>query len=136
MTEPTSASADRKRCPSSRCEPGNLLLGIVQANGEVDFFRDRIEVSAAFVAAARQGRRPESRFRFSSPCYRTGCSKWSGGGCGVAAQAALLASREAIAGDPRELPDCSIRDECQWFAERGPPVCKTCRWVVTERTDP
>ena len=80
MPDPNSA----KLCPSSRCEEGNVLLGLVNEAGRIDFLPERVEVDAQFVAAAKEGRPPEQRFRFSSPCLKRGCEKWDGERCGVA----------------------------------------------------
>ena len=128
-------AGDRKRCPSSRCEPGNILLGLVGRSGEIEFFAEHIEVTPGFAAVAKQGRRPEARFRFSSLCLRNGCSKWTGDGCGVAFQALRFTAQPELATDDSDLPRCSIRSECQWFAEHGPRVCGVCRWIVTERNE-
>ncbi|NWG26263.1 MAG: hypothetical protein HXY30_17920 [Pseudorhodoplanes sp.] len=111
------------------------MLGVVEANGEIAFLPERVGVTQAFAAAARSYGAPEARFRFSAPCCRSACGQWNGDGCSIAAQAAVLAERPAIAADPRSPPHCSIREICQWFSERGEAVCRTCRFVITERRD-
>jgi len=120
-------------CPSSRCEEGNILLGLVNAQGRVDFIAERLEIDAAFVAAAYEGRPPEQRFRFSSPCLKRGCEKWDGERCGVAK---VLHERgpELLANEPATaLPRCSIRPGCRWHGEYGDSICAICPWVITER---
>ena len=120
-------------CPSSRCEEGNILLGIVNAEGRIDFIPERFEIDANFVAAAREGRPPEQRFRFSSPCLKRGCEKWDGERCGVAK---ILHQRgpELLPPEPASaLPRCSIRPRCRWHGEYGDSICFTCSWVITER---
>ncbi|WP_315812362.1 hypothetical protein [Bradyrhizobium sp. SZCCHNR2028] len=119
-------------CPSSRCADGNTLLGIVNAEGRIDFIPERFEVDAAFVAIARQGRPPEQRFRFSSPCLARGCGKWDGKRCGVAKilnehGLELLPNERTVA-----LPRCSIRANCRWHGDYGDAICAICAWVVTE----
>lgn len=122
-----------KLCPSSRCEEGNILLGLVNAEGRIDFISERVEVDAKFVEAAKEGRPPEQRFRFSSPCLKRGCEKWDGERCGVAnilherGPELLHAERTAA------LPRCSIRPDCRWHGEYGDSICFTCSWVITER---
>ena len=76
-------SQEPLRCPSARCEPGAILLGIVLPGGRVAYAADRLVINEEFVAIAKQGRSPEARFRFSSPCARGACQQWTGSGCGV-----------------------------------------------------
>lgn len=120
-------------CPSSRCEEGNILLGLVNERGRIDFITERIEIDASFVAAASEGRRPEQRFRFASPCLKRGCEKWDGERCGVAK---ILHERgpELLPQDPAQaLPRCSVRASCRWHREYSDSICSTCSWVITER---
>jgi len=120
-------------CPSARCEEGNILLGLVNAHGRIDFLADRVEIDAKFVEVAKEGRLPEQRFRFSSPCLKRGCEKWDGERCGVAK---ILHQRapELLPAEPdAALPRCSIRPACRWHGEYGDSICFTCSWVVTER---
>lgn len=120
-------AAERTLCPSSRCKPGALLLGVVTAEGEIAFLPERTRITPRFAEIARQGRRPEARFRFAGACARNGCARWTGEGCGVAAAAAALA-------DPAVDPAaCAITESCQWRAEHGEEICRACRFVVTER---
>jgi hypothetical protein len=129
-------SQPNKLCPSSRCEPGNILLGLVNSGGRIDFLLQRVEIDAEFVAVAHEGRQPEQRFRFSSPCLKSGCEKWDGERCGVAK---ILHERgpELLPTEPAaELPLCSIRPQCRWHGEYGDSICLTCSWVITERGDP
>jgi hypothetical protein len=127
----TAKASGRPLCPSARCKPGSLLLGIVQTAGDVRFLAEPMIVTEDFAAIARQGRTPEARFRFSSPCLRSGCDKWAAG-CGVAARASE-AARDIGDGDSHAGLPCAIRSRCQWFAEHGGSVCRSCRWIITER---
>ena len=122
-------------CPSARCEPGSLLLGIVQANGETAFTPDKIQIDEDFVKVARQGRTPEGRFRFASPCRQGGCQRWSDGKCGVVEAIVEEAGIIGLAG-VQELPKCSVRENCRWFAQRGAQACSICPLVITELAQP
>jgi hypothetical protein len=133
MPEPSRHLDGKTLCPSARCAEGNLLLGVVGPAGAVNFIKDRIEVTDAFVAAASQGRSPEMRFRFAGPCHEKGCPQWREAGCGVAAAAHDFAKSQPNAAPARPLPDCSIRPACRWFAQYGEEICGPCRFVVTER---
>ncbi len=121
-----------KLCPSSRCEEGNILLGLVNAEGRIDFIPGHVEIDAKFVEVAKQGRPPEQRFRFSSPCLKRGCEKWDGERCGVAK---ILHERgpDLLPPEPATAPPrCSIRPNCRWYGEYGDCICFTCSWVITE----
>jgi hypothetical protein len=127
-----SGSNAAKLCPSSRCEEGSTLLGIVNAQGRIDFIAEPFEVDAGFVAAAKEGRPPEQRFRFSSPCLKRGCEKWDGERCGVAKVLNERGPELLPPNDAATLPGCSIRQSCRWHGEYGDQICYTCSWVITE----
>jgi hypothetical protein len=122
-------------CPSSRCEEGATLLGIVLPGGRVAFAKDRIVVDEGFVQnATREGSHaPETRFRFSNPCARGACHQWTGSRCGVIDSVlgeAHQAGHAPPSGAP--LPECSIRGECRWFEQSGAAACAVCDLVVTD----
>ena len=118
-------------CPSSRCQPGAILLGIVLPDGSVAFAKNRIAVDGAFVDNATQGRPAEKRFRFSSPCVRSGCHQWTGDRCGVIDSVLHDATVADYHGSPL-LPECSIRQECRWFSQTGAAACAVCDQIVTD----
>ena len=118
-------------CPSSRCEEGALLLGIVQADGTVAFTSDEIRIDAAFVQIAKQGRNPESRFRFSGPCQKKRCAQWTGNRCGVADLVIQEISEAGIAASTL-APNCAIRTKCRWFDQAGDRACYVCPLVITD----
>ena len=117
-------------CPSSRCEPGAILLGLHLPDGRVAFAPEPIVVDDAFVAAAREGREPEKRFRFSSPCAKGSCRQWTGSRCGV-----IDAVLDHVESGAAPLPDCSIRARCRWFLQSGPAACSVCPLVMTDARD-
>lgn len=90
---------------------------------------DQVVIDEEFVAIAREGRSPEARFRFSSPCVRAACKQWTGGGCGVIDAVLEHAPSPAV---DTPLPRCSIRPSCRWFAQRGGAACAVCPDVVTD----
>jgi len=123
-------SAPPALCPSARCEPGALLLGIVLPNGRIGYSRERIAVDDEFVQIARRGRAPERRFRFSSPCVQNACKQWSAGRCGVIDEAvAEFESSQAA----QPLPQCAIRPSCRWFLQNGTMACNVCPLVITDQ---
>lgn len=127
---------DGRRCPSSECRAGAVLLGVVLPNGRIAYAADRIVVDQGFVDIARQGRAPEKRFRFSGPCVEGACPQWSGHDCGLIDR--LLTAYEAERGPAKAadpLPACSIREECRWFDQHAGRACAVCPEVVTDSTE-
>jgi hypothetical protein len=115
-------------CPSGRCVPGALLLGVVQGDGSVGFLKGRLAIDEAFVASAKAAGDPERRLRFSEPCVQGACHQWDGARCGVI-EGVLASGLEGKDG----LPDCAIRPACRWFVQRGAEACAVCPFVVTEQ---
>jgi hypothetical protein len=121
-------------CPSSPCQEGALLLGIVLRDGRVAFARDRVVVDKGFVENASRGSHPpETRFRFGSPCVRGACQQWTGSRCGVIDSVRAEARAAGCPPPPAlSLPECSIRADCRWFEQAGAEACAVCDLVVTE----
>jgi hypothetical protein len=125
-------------CPSWSCEAGASLIGIVLADGSVAFSKERIVIDAAFVEVARQGRSPEKRFRFSSPCRRAGCVQWTDGKCGVVDRVIdehrVRPDHEPAGAEGGDfvLPECSIRPQCRWHLQSGDEACRACPEVRTD----
>jgi len=123
----TAAEPPARTCPSSSCEPGNLLLGIVRPDGTLAGVRPPLELDATFVARAHAGERPpEARMRFAGPCVTSRCRHWSGERCGVAD----LVADAAPDGHRADLPPCPIRATCRWWSQRGAAACRICPAVV------
>lgn len=114
-------------CPSARCEAGATLLGIVTGDGTVAYLSPPLQIDQAFVDRAAEGRPPEQRFRFAAPCVESGCGRWTGSRCEV-----IDAVATAEVEPPAELPQCSIRSSCRWFAQSGRDACGVCPLVLTE----
>lgn len=114
-------------CPSSRCEKGNILLGVVQGDGTVGFLSERMTLDDDFVEIARQGRSPEKRFRFASSCVQCGCRQWKDGRCGV-----IDTVLDSVPAGAERLPQCSIRAQCRWFQQEGEEACGVCPLVITD----
>jgi hypothetical protein len=125
--EPETASHRKVLCPSAPADVKAILLGVVQSDGSVAFIKDRIEVTPEFLDIAAKGRTPETRFRFSSACMGSACRQWANGECSLPERLASMIPAPADA----PLPDCSIRDQCRWFQQRGADACRICPLVVT-----
>ena len=118
-------------CPSSRCEPGATLLGVIEADGTVGYITPQLTIDDDFVERARRGREPERRFRFSNPCVEAGCRQWTGSRCGLIDRV-LDADLEPAQPERAGLPHCSIRSSCRWFEQSGADACRVCPLVITE----
>ena len=121
----------RKRllCPSAPAKKKAILLGVVQPDSSVAFIKDRIEVTEEFLDVAAKDTEPETRFRFSSPCIGSACKQWADGGCSLPERLDELIPTSNETDAP--LPNCSIRDQCRWFDQRGAEACRVCPLVVT-----
>lgn len=120
-------------CPSFRCQDGAILLGIVQEEARVAFAANPIVIDQHFVDLARKGRTPEARFRFAGPCAQGACSHWRDGRCRVIDRV-LTRLKSHMPGD--ELVQCSIRNQCRWYAQSGPCACSVCPEVITNHPLP
>jgi hypothetical protein len=123
--------SDGKLCPSARCAPGATLLGIVGPRGVVGYVRPQIEVDDTFVERAAAGRTPEKRFRFASSCVQEACVQWTGSRCGVIDEVLELQEQGHVP-VADELPACTIRRDCRWYAQAGKRACLACPFVVTD----
>ena len=124
-------------CPSWGCEAGsepdwNRAGGWV---GRV--FEERIVIDEAFVKAARQGRTPEKRFRFSEHLNVRGA--FSGPTGSAASWTASSSNTEmrheehaTAENEPFVLPECSIRPQCRWYLQSGETACRACPEVITD----
>lgn len=111
---------------------GANILGMVNANGTVGFFKDPVEVTQEFIDDAGGTENLETRFRFSNKCVQSGCRQWTGKECGVIKAVLALDSIPA----KKDLPHCSIRSNCRWYFQEGAIACNGCRYVITYIEDP
>lgn len=119
-------------CPSSNCEEGAILLGIVNDKGQINFLKERFVIDNDFIEKAESDTTPESRFRFSKKCHKSGCAQWTGKECGVINDVIFLSTNLT----PRKtLPQCSIRSQCRWYTQKGEEACKVCHYVITDTRD-
>ena len=122
---------DDKTCPSARCEPGAVLLGVAGSDGRIKPLRTALRIDQYFVDAARKLGSPEARMRFAAPCQTTGCTQWSKGGCGVVEK--VLSHLAVPDATDAALPPCLIRATCRWFSQRGARACSVCDLVITDQ---
>ena len=118
-------------CPSGRCAVGSKLIGIVGPDGRLGYVTPPLDVDANFIKVSKQGRAPESRFRFSEPCLGQNCEHWADNECGLIGRIRARADNQpGLISDDAELPTCAIRSECRWFSQRGREACAVCPLVT------
>ncbi len=120
---------EKKSCPSAVCDEGAQVIGIVTAQGTVNFLSQPLPVTKEFIATAHKGRSPEKRFRFSNRCAENGCRQWTGNGCGIIE--AVMEQSERISVKIR-LPKCGIRSDCRWYYQSGADACAVCPLIVSD----
>ena len=119
---------EHKSCPSSTCEDGAILLGVVNEDGTVGYISTPVTIDEDFVKEASLHGNPENNFRFSNACVEAGCRQWQTGKCGVIKN--IMESNAEVDLEPR-LPDCSIRSSCRWYYQEGPKACSFCPYIIT-----
>lgn len=118
-------------CPSSLCIDGAFLIGVIGSKGKVAaYLNPAPRIDKEFVKKAHQGRVPEQRFRFASPCQESACVHWTGNKCGIIDHAKSAAQEtQTDIGTKKLLPKCAVRSKCRWFAQTGSDACHVCPHV-------
>jgi hypothetical protein len=121
-------------CPSAQpTTPGAVAFGVVDHTGaapEVAYLDAPVAVSDALLALA-EPLQPTEVLRFASRCEGSACRHWTGAACSLAAR---IVERLPVASG--ELPRCTVRAACRWFAEQGRAACLRCPQVVTQNEAP
>ncbi len=122
-------------CPSSTCEPGVRLIGIVGEDGKVGNLATSLVADEDFVektaADQNDGVPAERRFRFSGACAEEKCNQWTGSACGVVGRVMDHLVSQAVETNGA-MPPCTIRADCRWYHQRGSEACGACVFVVTD----
>lgn len=131
MTDREEPSAEQQlTCPSAPAEVGARVLSVRSPEGVAEYLVTDLRVTPDFLEALSAVPNVDGRFRFASSCVSSACAQWQDGRCSVPSKSA-----EVIAQLPSDadLPRCSIRASCRWFAQEGKTVCLTCPLIT--RTD-
>ena len=115
-------------CPSYFAKSGANLFGIKDANGEVQYLKQTVEIDSTFVEETQKGSQAEGRFRFSGKCIEKGCAQWESESksCGLA-QKLIHTFQKTVEG--KVIPDCPIRAECRWYAQEQALACVNCNEI-------
>jgi len=116
-------------CPSAQPDMAEArVIGLVSGSASeprIAYLKEEAVIPAA-QAPAVGDLSPSEVFRFAARCEEHRCSQFADGRC-------TLGQRLVDGVDPvvDALPSCTIRSDCRWHAEQGPPACLRCPQVVT-----
>jgi len=123
-----------KLCPSHRLSKGASLIGIKNKEGKFDMLPEPIKVDQTLYHEFQShATKPEKVLRFTNKCVQSGCKQWTGTKCGVIETVLEKVEQQYI---EDSLPNCSIRNTCRWYDQRGGEACKVCSLVTTYVDDP
>ena len=123
------SQAANAACPSAPAAAGARLIGIVQPDGRIANLPTALTVDEDFIERAKPHGPLESRFRFTAPCQKAGCTHWTGHACGLVGAIIRGAAHD---NPPSRPPPCAIRAICRWWDQEGPVACAACTLVVTD----
>lgn len=109
-----------------------MLLGVVGEGGRLAYVTPQLIVDGEVAALAREAGVPEARMRFAQPCVEAKCGHWGGDRCLVIGKMLEFQEQGRLAREGDDLPACSIRSVCRWFAQQGPKACSVCPFVITD----
>jgi hypothetical protein len=117
-----------KTCPSSSIQLDANLLGAVNEDGSVGFFSNPVKVDEEMIASLQKINDPETKFRFSNTCIEKGCNQWKNGACSIIKNVMQNNMELELVAN---LPNCSIRPTCRWYAQEGSSACSFCPHIIT-----
>ena len=119
-------------CPSALPEVENSFVFAIidnrSAERRVHYLGTPMRATAEIVDLAG-GELPTDVFRFTAPCREKECSHFVSGGCRLPD---LIVNMFPVS---EELPACSIRGACRWFAQAGGTACLRCPHIVTSEVE-
>jgi hypothetical protein len=119
-------------CPSARPEDEDAhVFGVAVGTAEKPevAYLDEPQPLTPDVLALSDGLPPDQVFRITSRCVESKCVNWQGR-CTLGDDIVRTVP-EVVA----QLPPCSIRSACRWFAENHVAACLRCPQIVTRAPD-
>jgi len=119
----------RPLCPSAQPDwPSARIIGVVGGTPEQAHvaFLDQPAPASIELLSLAEPLQPTEVFRFTAPCASAACSHFGEGRCRLASKIVRLLPEVTS-----ELPPCSIRRQCRWWAQEGSIACMRCPQVVT-----
>jgi hypothetical protein len=89
-------------------------------------YLERDAVVDAEMLASLGGVAPTEVFRYAAKCEEHRCSHFDGVHCTLATRIRAML-KPVVA----ELPPCTVRASCRWYAEQGAEICFRCPQIVT-----
>lgn len=121
---------NKKSCPSAPIKKGHYLIGEFKASNSLDYSKESALIDSAKIKEIRAN--GSSNYRASMPCQAKGCMNWNGSKCTVPDQMRdYFMNVQTI----DSIENCTIRSNCQWFAQEQYSACKICPYIKTEFYD-
>lgn len=116
-------------CPSANPDtPNARVFAVIGGTAEApraSYLAKGVDVPEA-LQATPEGILPTRIFRFTGTCQASGCQQFANGNCQLGKTVNRLLEPASD-----EIPACTIRANCRWFAENGSAICLKCPQVVT-----
>jgi hypothetical protein len=129
MHESRKRKPDTFQCPSAQPDmEGAAVFGIIggdSGNERAAYFDARIPVSQE-VLELTMNVNPLAVYRIAAKCEHSRCMHFNGHACELARRIVQL-----LPSSVEQLPQCSIRTECRWFAQEGSSACVRCPQILT-----
>jgi len=124
------APASRYACPSAQPDmQAARVFGLLSGTPEhprIDYLKKEAVIPIHALPALPQGMTHIEAFRFTARCEEGRCGQYADGRCSLGQR--LVDSLPPVVD---QLPSCTIRVTCRWYAEQGAPACYRCPQVVT-----
>jgi hypothetical protein len=118
-------------CPSSICESGASILGVIDESGSLRRVSPLLPVTDEFVSLFRSSGSSD-KFRFVGGCRAQECSRWVSGACAIAI--AMREGNDELRESEEKDHSCEIKDNCRWYKQEGNSVCLGCSRLATNIT--
>lgn len=114
-------------CPSSPPQAGALVIGVRRPDGTIGYLRDQLTATPEFIERITESGTADRGFRFGAPCMEARCAHWADRQCGLIDRITAVVPHDAVM---EELPRCTVRADCRWFAQSGVSACHVCPLVT------
>ncbi|NEP44872.1 MAG: nitrogen fixation protein [Okeania sp. SIO2H7] len=115
-------------CPSSIPDlPNSIVFGVVEGTvtaPRVTYLSEPQPATAKLLAQSHPVA-PTEVFRFAASCIERGCQHFQESKCQLARRIVDRLPEVTV-----NLPPCSLRQHCRWWAEEGKAVCLRCPQIV------
>ncbi|MBS1903785.1 MAG: nitrogen fixation protein [Bacteroidetes bacterium] len=121
-------------CPSVWPDmPGAQVFGVIDRSGEKPVLtplQKPVPVTPEILELAAPAD-PALVFRFTGTCAESKCQHFDGHDCTLATRVVQL-----LPPVTDDLPICSIRPDCRWWAQEGRAACMRCPELVSHVYEP